>query len=223
MEYVSIHLVTKLQTVTPCPRAEMPLENQIEAIADACFAHLVQNPEDLQRFMAEAGYTPESIAAAVGSRGLAMGMIEFFRTLRAAAPGPLRQCRLASGTNCRGLAPAQSRGLTAMAFLCRDCLTSGDADPAPARCPNCGSPRVLAHPELFDLSIAHVDCDAFYASVEKRDNPELRDKPLIVGGGQRGVVSTCCYIARQYGVRSAIAVGDGADAYARMRSSSPPT
>ena len=91
-----------------------------------------------------------------------------------------------------------------MAFLCRDCLTSGDADPAPARCPRCGSPRILAHAELFDLSIAHIDCDAFYASVEKRDNPELRDKPLIVGGGQRGVVSTCCYIARQYGVRSAM-------------------
>ena len=54
------------------------------------------------------------------------------------------------------------------------------------------------------LSIAHVDCDAFYASVEKRDNPELRDKPLIIGGGVRGVVSTCCYIARQSGVRSAM-------------------
>ena len=62
----------------------------------------------------------------------------------------------------------------------------------------------MAHPELFDLSIAHMDCDAFYASVEKRDNPELRDKPVIIGGGRRGVVSTACYIARIRGVRSAM-------------------
>lgn len=63
---------------------------------------------------------------------------------------------------------------------------------------------MLPHPELFDLSIAHIDCDAFYASVEKRDNPELRDKAVIVGGGKRGVVSTCCYNARIKGVRSAM-------------------
>ncbi len=62
----------------------------------------------------------------------------------------------------------------------------------------------MSHPELFDLSIAHMDCDAFYASVEKRDNPELRDKPVIIGGGRRGVVSTACYIARIKGVRSAM-------------------
>ena len=49
-----------------------------------------------------------------------------------------------------------------------------------------------------------MDCDAFYASVEKRDNPELADKPLIIGGGKRGVVSTACYVARIRGVRSAM-------------------
>lgn len=91
-----------------------------------------------------------------------------------------------------------------MPALCRDCLTTFATDPAPQRCPACRSPRMLAHPELFDLSIAHMDCDAFYASVEKRDNPELRDRAVIVGGGTRGVVSTCCYIARISGVRSAM-------------------
>ena len=88
-----------------------------------------------------------------------------------------------------------------MPALCRSCLTCFDTGP---RCPQCRSPRILSHPELFDLSIAHMDCDAFYASVEKRDNPDLRDKPVIVGGGTRGVVSTCCYIARISGVRSAM-------------------
>jgi len=88
-----------------------------------------------------------------------------------------------------------------MTSLCRDCLTPFDIG---ARCPACRSPRVLSHPELNSLSIAHMDCDAFYASVEKRDNPALRDVPVIVGGGQRGVVSTCCYLARIHGVRSAM-------------------
>ncbi|MFV2053795.1 DNA polymerase IV [Aliiroseovarius sp. YM-037] len=88
-----------------------------------------------------------------------------------------------------------------MPALCTNCLTTFDPTP---RCPDCGSPRVVAHDELFSLSIAHMDCDAFYASVEKRDNPELRDKPVIIGGGKRGVVSTACYIARIKGVRSAM-------------------
>ena len=74
----------------------------------------------------------------------------------------------------------------------------------PARCPQCGSPRVVAHPELADLALAHLDCDAFYATVEKRGSPELADRPVIVGGGERGVVLACCYVARLYGVRSAM-------------------
>ena len=87
--------------------------------------------------------------------------------------------------------------------FCRDCLidvTAGEA------CPNCGGTRILTHPELNQLSIAHMDCDAFYAAIEKRDDPSLKDKPLIVGGEVRGVVSTCCYIARKYGVRSAMPI-----------------
>lgn len=94
--------------------------------------------------------------------------------------------------------------MAGLPHLCRDCLTDFAAEQRVERCPNCGSTRLLAHEELHTLEIAHIDCDAFYASVEKRDHPELVDKPLIVGGGQRGVVSTCCYIARMSGVHSAM-------------------
>jgi DNA polymerase-4 len=89
-----------------------------------------------------------------------------------------------------------------MAGFCRDCRC--DLAEAGTRCPACGSPKVLRHPELDALAVAHVDCDAFYATIEKRDDPSLADQPVIVGGRRRGVVLTCCYVARTYGVRSAM-------------------
>jgi len=89
-------------------------------------------------------------------------------------------------------------------WLCRDCGTGGESAAPIDRCPDCRSPRIVRHAELNRLAIAHLDCDAFYAAIEKRDNPDLIDKPVIIGGGRRGVVSTACYIARLYGVRSAM-------------------
>ena len=88
---------------------------------------------------------------------------------------------------------------------CRDCgvAIAGGRD-SPAACPACGSERILRHGEIDDLAIAHLDCDAFYAAIEKRDDPGLAEMPLIIGGGKRGVVATCCYIARRFGVRSAM-------------------
>src|SRR3954467_8814264 len=96
-------------------------------------------------------------------------------------------------------APPASDGPTC---FCRDCLR--DLDFASTRCGECGSPRLVRHRQLPSLTLAHIDCDAFYATVEKRDNPELADKPVIIGGGKRGVVSSACYISRTYGVRSAM-------------------
>ena len=87
--------------------------------------------------------------------------------------------------------------------FCRDCLTlqrSGSRRAASAA----AARGWRAIRSSTALHLAHIDCDAFYAAVEKRDNPALKDKPVIIGGGKRGVVSTACYIARIHGVRSAM-------------------
>lgn len=97
------------------------------------------------------------------------------------------------------------RDITLSPALCRACLHAFNISNTHApQCPQCQRGQIVSHPELNSLSVAHIDCDAFYASIEKRDNPELASKPLIIGGQHRGVVSTACYIARMNGVRSAM-------------------
>ena len=89
-----------------------------------------------------------------------------------------------------------------MPTLCRSCFA--ETAEAANVCDRCGSDLLVTHQDLNDLSTAHIDCDAFYANIEKRDNPGLKDKPVLVGGGKRGVVMAACYVARLAGVHSAM-------------------
>ena len=107
--------------------------------------------------------------------------------------------RTLPGHFCAGHIESYNR---AVETLCRDC---GSRPPPDVKtCPACGSVRIVRHKELHGLTLAHLDCDAFYAAIEKRDRPELRDVPVVVGGHHRGVVAACCYVARAQGVHSAM-------------------
>ncbi len=191
--------------------------DEAEAVAVAAFSAITGDEERMSRFLAISGLRPETIREAAASPGFFAGILDYVVSdealLVALATETEREARATHGRASGAVAVRVRVEPTAVtdAPLCRDCLTFAPSEPA-ARCGVCGSPRLLRHRERDTLAIAHVDCDAFFAAVEKRDDPEPADKPVIIGGGKRGVVSTACYVARTFGVRSAMPMFKALDA-----------
>ncbi len=183
-----------------------------EIVAIQALSFLASDPERLGMFLTESGIGPQTLRASASDPKFLAGVLDFIMrddaTVQAFAGAseltPRGHCQRARGAGpALGVGRLSDRPTEGSPGFCRDCLADVSAY-GPCVAMPAARRAWSATATLRQLTLAHIDCDAFYATVEKRDNPDIADKPVIIGGGKRGVVSAACYIARTYGVRSAM-------------------